>query len=97
MRIKISFVSSNNEFKNYLVNLPNNLKYIYDLKEYLYEKFDFEKLFPNISTNKQSFSLFIDGYQLSSNEKIEDLIQKENEIIKYKETPPQSHKILFLG
>ena len=97
MRIKISFVSPNNEFKKYLVNLPNHLKYIYDLKEYLYEKFHFEKLFTNtcISTNKQSFSLFIDGSQLPFNEKIEDLIKKEDEIIKYKEN--QSHKTLFLG
>ena len=95
MRIKISFVSPNNEFKKYLVNLPNHLIYIYDLKEYLYEKFHFEKLFTNISINKQFFSLFIDGYQLPFNEKIEDLIKKEDEIIKYKEN--QSHKTLFLG
>ena len=82
MRIKISFVNPNDEVKNYLVDVPKNFKYIYDLQQYLYEKFDFENLFPNISTNKQSFSLFIDGYQLPSDEEIEDLI-KEDETIKY--------------
>ena len=82
MRIKISFVNPNNEAKNYLVEIPKNLRHIHDLKQYLYDKFDFENLFPNISTNKQSFSLLIDGYQLTSDEEIGDLI-KENETIKY--------------
>jgi hypothetical protein len=82
MRVKVVFKNpKTNLEEHYLRTIPHHLKLICDLQNYFYEKFELDNYYPNISSNKQSFSLYIDGYQIPAHEKISDII-KEDETIR---------------